>query len=869
VKRFLGERLHELSGVADAVHWGRRLERLLLRPSEEGPALIVFFDGLNQEPSAPWLEMLKVLQADAFQGAVRVIVTTRLHFFEERLSRLKGLTVPPTPVSIDVYDEAAGGELDQRLAMEGLTRANLPVDLLPLARTPRLFGLVVRFGNDLVDAGQVTVHRLLWEYGRDSFAAAAGRAFSEGEWREWLVRMATQHRNGVAAYSTAELGATAARPDFTTSETYARLSDIIDGRFTTSQSGRHMLAPVVVTHALGAALLTHIDEAARQAPEALEAALDGWLDPIAGLDERAEILRAAISILVAQGATTSPSASALTTAWLQTQNVTDLHRRELSALAPLLVGALLDAVERSDERTHASARQWAINALRAVSSDDEAASIEMVERVRGWLSIVPINPYGANSGHAEHEQRRRTLFAERIGADQPGDYSVFGVPLRVVEEGQNALAVAAAAVLQGRRLAYAIPAFEAAAVAFAVGTHGNDWTRLPWLTLLNELDPVETAAALRLSAARFMVAEPEPDIDPRVAQRAAALVLWLVGEEADDRAAAALDPVLDDWPTYETDYLPHPSRSRYAVERRHADAVLTDTDVSLHARIGKLRDIWIDPTFEPPAEFVTEIRAHAEQLGAGSLYTQGFYTAEEHHFEALEPILARCAPDLLAGFARNFLLSLANRTEKQRYWASLQSIAYFLFDGTSEASSARALRLSGRESRDGEEFLAGCRLLLLELRGLEPATQFAELIEARLPNLLTDFEHVLGTPTIAQLEALVARFGDGDRASRRLLLMVLSFPSVEHYSDAVWRWLETSLQDNDADLQGLAFRCLTLADAARFGGQLLGRGWSWSADLPAWGQARRARSGFDADDRSRALSTVSADRGSEPGGYAG
>ena len=116
IKRFLAGRLYELSGVRDVDHWMRRLDYLLQRPSTEGPVLTLFFDGLNQEPSVPWLPILKVLQGESFAGRVRVLTSTRTHHFEDRLSRLRGLVSAAVPITVDVYDVSPGRELDQMLA---------------------------------------------------------------------------------------------------------------------------------------------------------------------------------------------------------------------------------------------------------------------------------------------------------------------------------------------------------------------------------------------------------------------------------------------------------------------------------------------------------------------------------------------------------------------------------------------------------------------------------------------------------------------------------------------------------------------------------------------------------------------------------
>jgi len=248
------------------------LEHLLKRPADEGPVLTVFFDGMNQEPSLPWTNLLKILQAGPFASRVRVIVSTRNLHFEQKLGGLRSLVVQPVVVIVGVYDNAPGGELDQRLALEGLTRDHLHPDLLELARTPRLFDLVIRLKDHLVEAGEITLHRLLWEYGRDVRGERAGSSFSETDWRAWLSEIAMRYRDGARNFSMKTLGETASRPDLSESEVFARLSDIIDGQLTTpGPGGVHRFKPDVVAHALGAALLEPVPSVALDRPNSLSA----------------------------------------------------------------------------------------------------------------------------------------------------------------------------------------------------------------------------------------------------------------------------------------------------------------------------------------------------------------------------------------------------------------------------------------------------------------------------------------------------------------------------------------------------------------------------------------------------------------------
>ena len=257
VKQFLAERLFDTSEVRHSEYWLRRLNLLLRRPDEEGPLLTILFDGLNQEPSVSWLTLFKVLQGKNFAGRMRVIISTRTHHFESKLSNLNGLVVPVVPIEINTFDNSPGGELDQMLEFERLDRSDLHPDVLEMARTPRLFDLVVRFRERLGASGPVTIHRLLWEYWRDSIGVRAGHSFSEDEWQDWLREIAQTHRDGIHRFTPASLGQTVSRPDLTETDVYRRLSDIIDGRFATRiATGELQLTAEVVSHALGCALVS-------------------------------------------------------------------------------------------------------------------------------------------------------------------------------------------------------------------------------------------------------------------------------------------------------------------------------------------------------------------------------------------------------------------------------------------------------------------------------------------------------------------------------------------------------------------------------------------------------------------------------------
>src|SRR5690606_6957934 len=151
-------------------------------------------------------------------------------------------------------------------------------------------------------------------------------------------------------------------------DAFRHLSDIIDGRFTiTNAFGRHEFSPTIVDHALGSAVIASLDALPSPDQDKVEQAIASWFDPMSGMDQTADILRAAVSILLARdNSPVQAVLSGLISEWLRTQNVPEEHRAELARLAEPLCDAILDLLWRNDPYTHRSINEWAVAALRKV-----------------------------------------------------------------------------------------------------------------------------------------------------------------------------------------------------------------------------------------------------------------------------------------------------------------------------------------------------------------------------------------------------------------------------------------------------------------------------------------------------------------------
>lgn len=831
VKSFLAERLLEVMQVRDAAHWRARLERMLLRPATEGPVLLVVLDGMSQQPQANWEGLLKVLQGAEFVGRVRTITTTRTLHFEVKLRRLASLVDRAVPIEVEGYDLKPNGEFDQMLALNGLRRADLHPELYTTARIPRLFDLVIRFRERLVDAGAVTLHRLLWEYGCDTAGASANKAFSAQEWAEWLRAAAAGFQAGIRSYSLKALSESAARSDLAPGEVYQRLSELADSAFFTRLAdGTLQLTPSLVNHALGATAVQLLSADPNATREALESALEQWLDPISGMDQRPEILRAAVSIALESGPS-RPLLGVLAAAWLQTQNLAENHQAEVQALAAEMPDALLDAIELSHRYNHAASRHTAVEALRRVDRSNTTVRACIFARAAQWLRRISreVELRTKSEPEAETEAHRHKRWIERIGIDASGPRTLLGEEMVLVDRDEGQWTDHLPALIEGYPLVEAVPALRLAAIAAAIGFSHRAWDQLRWVYTFNPVDPDPVAASVRAAATNMAGRVPETGVHPQLARRVAELLLYVSGREEDNEAAAALNVVMDRPFTYEEHYLADPGRSLFfRLERRHVPAVLVDETLPLHVRLHKCDDLWFDPSFEPPAAFCQAVADAARAIPLDKMRTGRYATREDHSFDELQAVLARCVPKVLADLHRK-LASRAPTTVEARAAHAWHQTDALLLHGTEQVAAARTLRTVERHAREGEEVHAATQLLLTELTDLDALAQALLVVEADLPGIPTTITDDLRPMSSVQVDQLIERYRFGSPKQQRdvLVLLITEPPAL---SDAAWNWLVEKANSTDEIDMGLAFMVLAAADPRRLGAHLDQAGWGFTLE---------------------------------------
>jgi hypothetical protein len=836
--RFLAGQLYDLCRVRDEEYWIQRVERFLKRPPENGPAFIVFLDGLNQASALRWIEPLLSLQVEPFAGRVRVILSTRSSFFEGRLDQLRALPVAPQIIQLASFDDTQGGELDSMLQLHGLTRKDLRPELLKISTNPRLFSLIIQLRAQLRDDGKISTPRILWEYGCNSLGIREKASFSEREFREFLSDLGNRlHGNHLkATFSSRSLSDIVAGPNNDAHETADKLSELVDGPLidATASSFDYKLTPPATFLALGVSLVTYLLDSPSHDWREVNERLEKWFDPVSGLDETAEILRAAVLVCITNPAQTVLISGSMVTRWAQIQNLPAEHEKELISHASELVNPLLDTVERSGSFAQASAKNLAVEALHHLSPTDTEAFNAVVKRIVGWFR-VSLHDFPRqrlkNPQHGKicdaHEMERQNDIEGRIGHTETGVRTILGISVEFVEYEKSAPSSMAARLLEIFPLSGTIQVFEKAAVVNAISGKLDEWDALKWICLLNRFDPTDTAKCLREKAEIIQKRPLESGVSAYVRERTSALLLWLTGYEKDEEQAICANPPREAWMSYE-DYLKAPCRNIfYNLERRHAMQALDDHCVAIDSRTQRAFQFLLDPTFSPPDGFIEDLRAALQRIDPEDLDTCLGVTVTDNNLDELTVAAARFAPDLLIDLVRRQIDGLAKRQGEAPYWMSVRLPEHALVIDDQEKSSLRQFRKTMTLPEKCDRSFAQGEILSVELCNQSACEQFTELINAGLEGYSGSLLRVLQEPTSEEVTALIRQFSDGSERQKHCLLFLFAERPIP-FTEEQWAWILQFVGDRQSKMRGTAFQVLVQSNAKKFGQYLWEQGWKWT-----------------------------------------
>jgi hypothetical protein len=832
IQELLANTLKEISNsTLTERYWRTRVKRLLERPVTEGPTFILFLDGLNQHPHTDWTSLAQTLQADVLRGRVRLLMTCRQSYFEQDLRRLSKIAPKPIQIPVQVYDDT---EFDDVLRLHGMNKDQLHESLRQLARTPRLFPLVHRLKDKEALKSDATVHRLLFEYGRDVLEQRERSAFTPDQWAQWLADRAKNYRERIKETGRLaqpeplkELESSLASPTLTPEDVHRRLSELIDGHlFVRKQIGattQVLLRNEAAVLGLALALLETMDNRDDNF-DAQQSALEEWIEPIGAIDQTTEVLRAALSLIAAgAGSDGGVKTDCLLVTWINAQNPSRTYEQDAAIFGDAMPRSMLAVIERSSNQARGAARNLAIQNLRKLSRtrvDDWQFIEQRLVHWAGWLYV----PHPENIADVTHyAKRHHDQIVERIGTAEPGEKIVLGARLLLAYHHVGDTASAIPGILEGHDLTQFSEIFRTAAVlqAAQVGGLSRSWPGFYWLTLVASADEQKTREFLNQLANMMLATTVEPGVHPRLRNRVAALLLRLSGNETMDKRAAEVDETFGAGWSYEEDYEKDPAHSFFESERRHLQIILETEDLPVWRRLEKIDDFLSDPTINAPTDILDSLALSMEEQTFEGVHQGMSHTIEDHRWEKLQPAAARFVPDKFFQASRRELQALAARRGEQKYWSALHLAELLLSTAPEDAPALAGLRNDTKlESYD--QFANTC-CLQLEILHMTVEQQLEYLLDASDYHATVELLEVLRPASAQQLNKFLEQYRPSSKAERIVLdvMALQQTPDAEALAEKLLHTLDSS----EEEIRNISFMALSLCAPELCGQRLLSNNW--------------------------------------------
>jgi hypothetical protein len=816
--------------------WRRRLALWAREPSA-APRVLLVIDGLNQQPEfAKWHQIIQPLFDSDWNGLFAAGVTCRTAWWEDDLKALPTVSPGFQPVQVPVFNEA---ELEQILERFGLARSAFSPEMQEILSIPRYCQLAIRRRHELVDSGDITIERLIYEDWRHRIARVGSSLCpSEEEFRAFITELGLNFRSaldGEAPTLSRREMIEALDRDMGRGEPALRiaLSEIVDGNWmqrAKDGSRRFTLNARYVPFALALALHRELGIAE---PTSAPDRLATFMDPLRGTDRGTAILRTAVTIALLDPGSAQWIFTLLIDTWFNQQNFGQADATALGHLAPAAPERFIAFAERlwSGERHHVRDDSVLIEALvRAARTPSFRKGLR--ETLILWLSRVELNPRRLPLGDRGSEVALRGLSdamdasaAEWAGAQirLVGDGGIHTISVMRHQGGgdQKRLRIFAAGVLSFLPRADFATCYVAWALSRAVEQDSSE-SAMDWCLRVNPVDPVAGTASI-FETATSLARSSVPVVAATGLRLLDALATPAAGAVAADLGA--------------TQYVPQSLRGLDV----SVDGVVTS--VSPH-RGGQLGDFGLlggdallpDRTLAQPV--LETLRRAADNFDVSDYLASGrSRSTADIDFALTEAALARWAPDRLAAIVRRAYGTAAARmtTPEQSVdddpGIGLSSLVdalgiYWPLLGDFEMNELQpvvASFLPAALERDGKTD-PWLRLQIPRLYGLTAAEQIELLAsDPRGPNFFEDDVGVLTRPEpgdFARLSELVTgewgvhwlgylffvdqegmpddfgalypHVGSEDPIARRRALRILRYaPSVQRYRwlvESGWRW---------------------------------------------------------------------------------
>ncbi len=605
--------------------WRRRLGQWRGRPATDKPRLIVVIDGINQRPRSDWAWIIGSLGDELNQLGGRLIVTARTPYFREHVK--VRLFVQFIEIPVPEWTEP---ERDEILDEHGIKASDLHHTVAISLRNPRILGIALNLLDkaDITNFEELSVSRLLFEHmrmsERDAPAPQQAKTFArqlQKHAQKIMSRVKANQQDDLNIFKD-DMGAVA------------------DGRFYQAVDGdptHYSLKDDGLTLALGFSVIDRLRTAQRNGRN-LDAELGEILEPIAALDNTADVILAALTVTVVDERYDHNITVSIVKGFVVLQNPDQDKYPSFAGLAKRRPQSFMDAAHSiSLAGVHQPNFDWIQYALIEAGRNSHTWQ-EMADKVHSWLSVHSLSPERGIFSHSwrdpqkkvqEECEKNRKKIEEKLQTLSANERAILK-DLPEEEGNLNRLSRLALLLLAGKSL---VP-FARSLLNWSFSNALNSGYAAPYkdfrhLVSLNWVDWSQTRAALLKVSASLR----ETDVST-TGKWTLVNILRATGHSDDDQEARLLVEDL--------------TKDRPRLEGWRLIEKYCETDPC-------------DPTSEEP-ENVTRTAEQYEAIDVSKLRLSMGSTSEDHFLDMARPGIARFKPEVAVTKHREFAADVFSRT---------------------------------------------------------------------------------------------------------------------------------------------------------------------------------------------------------------
>jgi hypothetical protein len=626
----------------------RNIGRWLESTALDMPLVLLVLDGINERQAVEWWrELLEKLNIQPWANTVAVLITCRSDYWQRHFGHLRSLKT--TTCLLAPYNDH---ELDTALAAHNLQHSDIPATLLPLARKPRYFDLLIQHRERLAKSGDPTFARLIYEDWRDRMQRKRKIGLDDNAFQNLLRDLAGKHRAGEQSIRDRELTALLPFPNPEVVEEL-RTSGVFRER-----NGKFEVQEHYLILAFALLLVDEIEEAVHAGRDVDETIAE-WLEPHPAMDIKAHICETAALHALQSDNVPSYARVALLLAWMKSQNIGADAETTIRAYFPIDRQSYFELAEIiwSDRVDYSWGQRILMHTfLHWSTREHQTQTTVWQQRYERWLGLV--HRFGYPHQREKDDEKALAVYqaiTERLGFELPPDgFSVAGYQLTAIDDdGLLRLGRVALALISHIPRAPYIRALATGCIAEAIMDYPMKYDEFAWI--------IRTSPQLIWHTVQAEV-ERLLKVNNRIVQQAAYRLLSFIGNaEAYQLQQALPNDLFPRRPL--TDLIEanpcHPIFSSW--RREDCERCMSRTDIPTGQLARQIMPYCVDPLFCVSEDINKRLIRLAEAMDVQSMHMGITSTSGDTVYQTCEPALSAYAPEALADTVRRLVCDITVR----------------------------------------------------------------------------------------------------------------------------------------------------------------------------------------------------------------